>query len=256
MTKIIKAFPGTRIFNTLVCAVALAGTSVTAGASASAFQTQCESTLQPGLVSVEIAPPSWVIRADASSKKLKEMSENPNAAGVVILGLTTSKYQINIKWGDNWLINREANEACTRPRIQVSLTVSPQTLWVASEFAGDACVYKDILDHEMRHVNANQLQLEKVADVLERELSSFLGQTVFYGKHETLRKQLEEALRTQWMPMAESLFREVEGDHARIDSPSEYSRNNVICGGAVPRIIKGFADRPRFVMRGNGQATP
>lgn len=152
--------------------------------------------------------------------------------------MTTANLVISFEWKEN--LHQDGRLSCMRPRILARMAIAPQTVYVAREFEQNACVYEDILAHEMRHVRVNQDYLKRAARYLERSLSEFFGDRIFYGDGPTMKRQLEAAVRESWMPMAQAVFNQSSGAHARIDSREEYARNQMICGGAVPKILRGM----------------
>ncbi len=98
-------------------------------------------------------------------------------------------------------------------------------------------MFGHIAQHELRHVNANQSQLEATADALSMVLKKAFGNRIFYGTQQEMKVQLEAAMSKDWFPWAQAKLKEVDAIHRSIDSPEEYARNATLCGGDVPRKL-------------------
>lgn len=198
------------------------------------FERACERKLEPAYVAVDAEFRKWSLDKSVGLLELQKKAGSLAKNGTV-LGLTTANLSISFEWKEN--LYAHGSQSCMRPRILARMAITPQTVYVAREFEQNACVYEDILAHEMRHVRVNQDYLQRAARYLERSLSEFFGDRVFYGDGPTMKKQLETAVRESWMPMAQAVFNQSRGAQERIDSREEYARNQKICGGAVPRIL-------------------
>lgn len=201
------------------------------------FERACENTLAPAYVAVDAEFRKWSLDKSVGLLELQKKAGGLAKNGTV-LGLTTANLSISFEWKEN--IHVKDGQSCMRPRILARMAIVPQTVYVAREFEQNACVYEDILAHEMRHVRVNQDYLKRAARHLERSLSDFFGDRIFYGDGPTMKRQLEAAIRESWMPMAQEVFNQSSVAHARIDSREEYARNQTICSSAVPRILRGI----------------
>lgn len=202
------------------------------------FAAECAQRLPATSVRVDTAPQAYTVRADLGIKALSGMrSDGARGEGHTALGMTVAKVQSSLTIGSRLLRDPTTGQKCIRPQIQATLTNSPMQVYVAREFADNACVYEHILGHEMRHVRAYQEQLEHASRKLEASMRGHFGNEVFYGDESALRAQLEDDMRTRWLPLAMSYLQEVRSLHAMIDTPEEYARNRTVCGGQVARVL-------------------
>lgn len=221
----------------LIFAAWLSGFSLSSGAAASSFERACEKKLEPAYVAVDTEFRNWSLDTGVGLLELQKKAGDLAKNGTV-LGLTTAQLTIGFEWKNNMLT--DGKQACMRPRLLGRMAIVPQTVYVAREFKQDACVYESILEHEKRHVEVNQDYLKRAARHLERSLEQFLGDRIFYGDGALMQKQLEAAIRESWMPMAQEVFNQSLVAHEKIDSKEEYAKNQTICAGAVPRIVRSI----------------
>ena len=60
---------------------------------------------------------------------------------------------------------------CASPQITLTLSIQPLIVYVSREFPKGSCAYKEILDHEMRHVKAYQEHMAKVRTTFQEALT-------------------------------------------------------------------------------------
>lgn len=201
------------------------------------FEQQCELRLPATKVEVVALPGKLTYDFSRSMKGLTQKGARQRTLGQVVLGLTESKVETNMAWGNNLLLHPDKKEACLRPSLKLTLNI-PQVVSIASEFAEGTCAFNDILRHELLHVRANQSHAEATARYMQKELTKFFGNRVFYGEEGMLTAQLKEAITQSWLPLAKAKMEEVGQRHNVIDSPTEYAKNEFVCGGSISRAIR------------------
>jgi len=204
---------------------------------AESFEAECSRRLLPTEIHVRALPSQISYNFDSTMTQLTYKTPKERRDGHVMLGLTESTLRTNINWNSNMLVRSSPQTGCLRPQVTLTFDVTPQIVSIAREFPKGSCSFNEIAAHEMRHVRANQAQLEAAAAYMEKELKNFFQQKIFYGPPDTLKNQLEEALRTTWLPLAEQQLEKVNVVHEAIDSPEEYARNKTVCNGEITRII-------------------
>lgn len=203
--------------------------------AASEFEVYCNRELPPTRVSVT-SEPSQVQYNFSKSVRDLTAKHSYHSAGTTTLGLTESELKISARW--NWSsIAGSGGQACFRPGISVFLTVSPQTVYVGKEFPERGCAFNAILEHELRHVQANQTHLEAVTDYYQAAIAEALGQKVFYGDLRDLKQQMSATFKDYWTERISADLKKVKLLHAQIDSPEEYARNNTICNSEIPQLL-------------------
>lgn len=214
-----------------------APTPLQAAAAPVPFEQQCELRLPNTRVEVTALPGKLTYDFSRSMAGLTNSAARQRTLGQVVLGLTESKVETNMAWGNNLLLDPEGKGSCMRPTLRLTLNI-PQVVSVAREFPRGSCAYNDIMRHELLHVQANQAHAEATALYLQKELTQFFGNKVFYGDEAELLAQLREAITQSWLPLVKTKMDEVNRQHNLIDSPAEYAKNEFVCGGAISREIR------------------
>jgi hypothetical protein len=131
----------------------------------------------------------------------------------------------------------DTGEYCMRPSFRVTLSYNPIEVFVARELEPGSCPYREVLHHELRHVEAYRLQLSTAVENVGRSLRAHYADRIFYGDPETLRRELEQAIEQQWLPFAQHELEAVGKLHQGIDTPKEYRRYQTACDGEINRIL-------------------
>ncbi|MGB9109782.1 MAG: hypothetical protein WCC39_13950, partial [Telluria sp.] len=157
--------------------------------------------------------------------------------GAYVLGLTRAESRVAISVEGALVASPDTPEECLLPRIAVSLSYPPIVIYVGREFAPGSCAYREILAHEMRHLNAYRDFLPKV----ERTVGATLGRRfddrpVYAARGQSLR-QVQAELDGRWMPFIKREMAQAKGLQSAIDSPAEYARLSKVCRGEVQSLI-------------------
>lgn len=153
------------------------------------------------------------------------------------LGLTVTKGLYKVKLGGPVLQDAASGYECIAPRVDVSLNYSPVLIYVGNEFAPGTCGYKEILEHEQRHLKAYMDNLARVEKVVTDALNKrFAGQPM-YAPSGTAMSALEHEINSTWFPFIQSEFDKGKLEQAKIDTPEEYARLGKACNGEIADII-------------------
>lgn len=206
------------------------------GGPSEAFRNTCERRLAPTQVTVEAVPGEVIKNFTRSIAQLTRMQGDDSPASQArALGLTRASYRFDSSVRINTLTDPETGVSCVRPRIQVTLSVAPQTVYVAREFPAGTCGHKQILEHEQRHVDVNQEHVEAAAKLLREEMSTFYGDRIMYGDAQALTKQVFDDVESRWTQVARRRFESGNDEHRAIDSPESDRYYRSLCGGELLR---------------------
>ncbi len=199
------------------------------------FEERCERELSPTTVNANWMPGAVTYDFTATIQDLSRLSGS--SPGNVVLGLTRSSLGSQFSFGMDSISDPITGRTCMRPQIAVSVSAGEQKISVAREFARGSCAQQAVIDHELQHARANDEQAQFTARRIEGEITSSLGNRVFYGTREELEGYLTEAIKDHWMPMARNELAHVETDHAHIDRKAENLRILSSCNGEVVATI-------------------
>lgn len=153
-----------------------------------------------------------------------------------VLGLTRGNASVTFSLQLPSVQDASGRWECSSPQLTLTYGFSPMTVYVAREFPEGSCAYKEILEHEMRHVKAYQAHLASIEKEVQATLSQrfvtgevWRGPTGFYG--EQIKKEIDE----RWVPYVQRMLRRVEEAQAVIDTPEEYERVANACEGEIKK---------------------
>ena len=207
-----------------------------AGEPSDAFLGTCERRLAPTQVAVTFKPGEVVEDLTKSIAELTALqNKNGPTSPVRAIGLTHADYRFNSSARVNVITDHDTGLSCGRPRIEVTLGVAPQTVYVAREFPPGTCAHQKILEHEQRHVEVDQAHVEAAAELLQAKMASFYGNRIMFGQAQTLTDQVFADVENRWTRVARRRFEEGNAKHRAIDSPESYRRYRSMCEGALSR---------------------
>jgi hypothetical protein len=219
-------------------ALGLAVLFVAAPASArTAFQARCEDTIGQSVPLMSSTQNGYRIDNSYSFHGLSAM-KGGRGPGSYVLGLTRTESRVGVKVAGRLLGDPSTGYECVAPRLEIKLTYLPIVVYVGREFPPGSCSYREILAHEMRHLDVylNYLpQAEKVVgDALARR---FQGKPL-YAPAGQARNLLQREIDSGWMPFIKNEMTKVERLQAAIDTPQEYARLGKVCAGEVQSLIR------------------
>ncbi|HOY02462.1 MAG TPA: hypothetical protein PLV36_13295 [Zoogloea sp.] len=160
-------------------------------------------------------------------------------AGKQVLGLTRGTATVRFESRITAYTDPGGRWECASPQLTVTYGFSPMTVYVAREFPPGSCAYKEIHEHELRHVRAYQAHLlrieQELADTLKRR---FVTDGPWRGPVGQARARLQQELEERWAPYIRREMNKVDAAQALIDTPEEYARVAESCGGEVKRLTR------------------
>lgn len=163
--------------------------------------------------------------------------KRPGVRQGFVLGLTRTESRVAIKVDGKMLEDAAAGLECVVPRIDVTLYYQPIVIYIGREFEPDTCAYREILAHEMRHLNSYLAYLPKVEQTVGARLARRYDGKPLYARSGQARELLQVEIDRGWMPYIKAEMTRVEKLQAAIDSPREYARLSKVCQGEVQSLI-------------------
>lgn len=160
--------------------------------------------------------------------------------GKQVLGLTRGNATVSFASTTPSIIDPTGRWECTSPQIMLTFGFSPMTVYVAREFPEGTCAYKEILEHEMRHVEAYQKHIASIEKELTESLNArFATAAVWRGPVGQTAARLRQELDARWAPYVQRQIKLVDEAQAKIDTAEEYERVANACGGEISKVLRG-----------------
>ena len=206
-------------------------TTVAARAGLVPFERVCASQLPPTRVDITTAPVSYDIDTSRSYSELTALSPDAGAFDRA-LGLTLTQIGYESLTELQGIEQSRGGRVCVRPAIRITLAMKPMTVYVASEYHGDACREAVILEHERKHVALYSEFIRMLARELRSAVSADFGDTIFYATDRAqAEREIRERLGVYLEPMLREGMQRVKDRQRTVDSPEEYARVGAACGG-------------------------
>ncbi|QGZ38835.1 hypothetical protein IP92_05232 [Pseudoduganella flava] len=207
-----------------------------AAAARTPFQIRCEDTINKTISVLSAKQNGYTINTQLSYKMLTAM-KGVASNNAFVLGLTRTESMVQIGLDGQMLQDPKSGYECIAPQIKVQLTYAPVKIYVGNEFPVGSCGYKEILAHEMRHMQAYMDHLPKVQGTVSTALAKRFEGKPLYAPAGTARSALAFEIDSGWLPYIKAEMAKVEAVQARIDAPAEYARLSRACGGEIQRIL-------------------
>jgi len=174
-----------------------------------------------------------------SYKSLDNLGASINRPGRHVLGLTRGNATVQFAVTTPTVIDPTGRWECASPQITLTFGFSPMTVYVAKEFPEGTCAFKEVQEHEMRHVKTYQSHLAAIEKEQTTALSTrFATGTTWRGPIGQASSKLQHELNERWTPYVQREIRRVEAAQALVDSPEEYERVANACAGEVRKLMR------------------
>lgn len=202
------------------------------------FQSVCQRRLPAPSLQVMRADNGYSIDQGLSYRELTGMGRNFLRHGKEhVLGLTRAETTATVKLRLARLEGGRAGQECLSPQVAIILEYKPITIFIGREFARGSCAYREILAHEMRHLEVYQTYLPIMEAAVRTQLSRRFQARIIHGEPRRVEEKLTAEIRREWLPLVEAEISKVNAIQARIDSAEEYNRMEAACDGEVQRVL-------------------
>lgn len=207
--------------------------------AAPAWADECDQLPKPS-VTVKLLEEAIALNTLYSIKSLNNIGAATLRPGHQVLGLTRGNAVAHFSSKIPSYRESSGRWECISPQITLSIGYRQMTVYVASEFGQGGCAYKEVHEHELRHVKAYQNHLKDIEKELGETLNRrFATGNSWRGPRGQLAAQIERELEERWMPYVRRELARVDAQQALIDTPEEYARVAAACGGEIQRVITG-----------------
>jgi hypothetical protein len=201
------------------------------------FQARCEDTIGESVSVMSSKQNGHRVDNSYSFHGLSSM-KGDRAPGSYVLGLTRTESRVAVKVEGRMLSDPATGYECIAPRLEVNLYYLPIVVYVGREFAPGTCAYREILAHEMRHLNIYLDFLPRAEKVVSEALARRFEGKPLYAPAGQARNLLQREINGGWMPFIKAEMAKVERLQAAIDTPQEYARLGKVCVGEVQSLIR------------------
>lgn len=222
-----------------------AGQAYASQAVSNTFVRYCQANLAPATINVTYQHKPSRIEHSFSLNSLRSLAlgggalaANHSHQDYFVLGLTDAQFKVQMSFSTQQLYDRNTTTSCLRPNINATISVGPQTLYVAKEIPRNSCSWGYVLRHEQRHEQANERYAQQVARQLQSQLQRTYQHAILYGDALALEQRLNNELQNYWANYAIEQFYGVNQAHAQIDSPQEREHTRYACQGKLQQLIK------------------
>jgi hypothetical protein len=200
------------------------------------FAARCEARAPSSPVIVLSTPLSYTMDLSLPYREIAQLVGN-NKAGAYVLGLTKARFNTRIGYRTTVVVDRNNEQECALPVITVSLSYPSMVVYVGREFAEGSCSYREILMHELKHVQNFQQQLIEVEAAVKQAMGERFSKPV-YGSFGQTVGILSREISNTWKPFIMAEQRKVEILQRELDTPEESRRVLRSCNGDVRRILQ------------------
>lgn len=222
-----------RLWLAFVCLLAATGVQA---AERTPFQVRCEDTIRKSVSVLSARQEGYTINNQLPYRALTARTGSLDRR-METLGLTVTQGQHRAKVGGVVLQDPASGYECIAPQVEIELYYSPVRIYVGNEFAPGTCAYKEILDHEMRHLKAHTDNLARVEALVRDALNKRFGGQPMYASSGTTRSALEHEVNSTWFNFIRDEFEKGKAEQEKIDSPAEYARLGKACNGEIAATL-------------------
>jgi len=207
------------------------------------FQIRCEDTISKTVSVLSAKNNGYTIDNHLSARTLTVMKDVA-AADTYVTGLTKTESKVQIALDGPILQDVRSGYECVAPQIDIELYYVPVVIYIAKELPVDSCAYKEVLAHEMRHLQAYTDHLPKVEKNVRDALMKRFADRPLYAPSGTAMSALRHEVDNSWLPYIKAELAMVEVEQAAIDTPEEYERLAKSCGGEAAALLGKLRPAP------------
>lgn len=156
------------------------------------------------------------------------------------LGAMEAHIQTSFNMGTAQLRLSDGKGCVAITKAQITLTFSNPTIYLARELPRGSCIYRQVLEHENRHVAVDrQLSSEYEYSLRNRIEAELRTIGILRGNSvEQASSQLQILVQARLQPIFAEFIAERERRQALVDSEAEYERISKSCKGQAQDILR------------------
>jgi hypothetical protein len=223
----------------MVSAGALLAALLLAAGPLLAAEDACAQLPKPSVTVKRLEDPAIRYNTDYGYRTLTNLGRDKLTPGSQVLGLTRTQSIAQFSLTAPAVVDASQRYECASPQITLSIGFRQMTVYVGKEFPRDSCAYKEILEHEMRHVKAYQEHIATVEKLLQEDIARrFATDSVWRGEAGSSLARVSKELDERWLPYVNRQLHKVDQAQALIDAPEEYTRLADACNGEIKKLTR------------------
>lgn len=207
------------------CAAALALVGAvcpsTARADASGFAQSCQAMVSQARIGVTFEDAVLARDNTRSLEELKNLSRQSSGPYHQVYGLTQAQAGARYAVRAAMLAHADGR-VCVVPSLDVTISVTGLTVYLARELAGNGCRRAIVDEHEQEHVAVWRNHLRAGARLLEPVLRARLGEPFVFASAHELNDGLRGRVDAVLNPLLRQLQDGIVAANRQIDSPQSY----------------------------------
>jgi hypothetical protein len=201
----------------------------------------CDQLPKPSVTVQRIEVPI-TYNTEYSFRALNTIAAELARPGRHVLGLTRGNAMVSFASNSPSITDARGRWECASPQITLRYGFNPMTVYVAREFPRGTCAYREIHDHEMRHVETYQRHIVALEKELTEALNArFAADKVWRGPVGQAGRLIQQEFDTRWAPYVQQQIRRADEAQAKIDTAAEYERVANACNGEIKKVLGGNA---------------
>jgi len=198
----------------------------------------CEQLPKPS-VTVERLEARVTVNTQYSYKVLNHLGSALARPGNQVLGLTRGNAVAHFSTSTPISVEHSGRWECASPQLTLTLGFNPLTVYIAKEFPEGGCAFKEIYQHELRHVKTYEAHLARIEKDLSESLNRrFATGGPWRGPVGQTSAQLQRELDQRWLPYIQREFSRADEEQSLIDTPEEYARVANACNGEIRKLTR------------------
>lgn len=198
----------------------------------------CEKLPKPSVTVKLLEDQEIAYNTEYSYRLLTSLGGEKVRPGSQVLGLTRTNAISRFSLTTPAYLDATERYECASPQITLTVGFKQMTVYVGKEFPVNSCAYKEILEHEMRHVKTYREHLTKIEKVLQEDINRrFATGGVWRGAAGASFALVSKELDERWLPYVNREIQKVELAQRLIDTPEEYARLSNACDGEVKKLV-------------------
>ncbi|MAS87929.1 MAG: hypothetical protein CMH30_08165 [Micavibrio sp.] len=173
-------------------------------------------------------------KKDLADQKIDTVSPYSHSQSVYIGGLMNGQIEMKSNVKLAWSTQTVTRQSCFwYEEVNIHMEIDP-TILVAREFPRDSCEYKEILNHENKHIVVDRFIVKKYRKLMEDYLTQLMQQAQAYGpvhanKTPVVRKEMTAYIEAAVNKVSDAMHTERRQRQQAVDSREEYDRVSAAC---------------------------